>query len=321
MLFSVVKFRGNLRQLNSRQKKAIIQYIVLLNIVMFSMIFFIAIRVHNLVKDQNDYFMARIGSKEVAENVISRRIKKIPINTKVTLLEMQDINLKDKDMVMQVLLGISYNLADFKSEPPKLDLYNGTIKNQKLISTTITDGRVNEQYYLDMVIEPNYQSELYPLDKELITIFFTPLNYDANYYFHVSDFIDDTDYNNMWQGDYKLMKMGFINYVESNVTTNENQKPVITYYAENRSYALFDHKSLYSYIKSIQYILLSLLIAIFALLINSKLNSPKNGRITVIGSSVFSLAANVFQINSTNRIVSQITLVDLITSFAALVIF
>ena len=63
-----------------------------------------------------------------------------------------------------------------------------------------------------------------------------------------------------------------------------------------------------------------MLIAIFALLINSKKSRPDNGRISVIGSSVFSLAANVFQINSANRVVNSITIIDLITSFAALII-
>jgi hypothetical protein len=317
----LVKFRKNLHALNKRQKRTIIQQVVLLNIIMFSMLLFVTLRINTMLYEQNSYFNDRLHPDTETHASSILLDNKIPIDTKISLVSMKDINLKDKTIGAQVLLGLSYNQPDFKDGTPKISLYNGKITDQRLMTSSIKDGRVNEQFVIDVAIEPNYQSQLYPLDKELITMFFTPFRYNANYYFYVSEFIDDTDYANLGQGDYKLINMGFRNFIESIPMVDENNQHITNFYAINRTYALFNHKNLYSYIKSIQYILLSLLIAIFALLINAKINSPKNGRITVIGSSVFSLAANVFQINSINRVVSQITLIDLITSFAALVIF
>lgn len=321
MLFSVVKFRKNLSELSSRQKKTIVQYIILLNVVMLSIIGFISLKINHMVKDQNAYFDMRVNKYNLSPADQKNLQHKIPVDLKITINNMQDINLKEKTIDAEVIFGLSYNKLDFKTGSPDIELYNGDLKSKKLINSTTKNGRVNDQFIADVEIHPNYQSELYPLDKELVSLVFVPRDYMANYYFLVSDFWDNTDYDDLGQGDYKLIKMGFLNTVGSELAHNESNQTVINYYGYGRSYAIFDHKTLYSYIKSIQYIILSLLIAVFALLINSRVNSPKNGRITVIGSSVFSLVANVFQINSINRTVGAITLIDLITSFAALIIF
>lgn len=321
MLFSATKLRNNIRQLNSRQKRTITRYIIILNLVMLSIMISIAIKIDHMVKDANVYFNQQITPHNLTPDRLTKLHYKIPVDINVSVSTMQDIDLKDQYLEMELIVGMSYNKKDFKDGSPLIDLYNGEIKSQKLISSTLKNGRVNDQFVISVKVQPNYQSELFPVDKELVTLVFMPMDYSANYYFWVSNFLDNTDYDDLGQGSYKLVKIGYNNSIESEITRNENNQEITSYYGFDRSYALFHHRILYSYIKSIQYILLSLLIAVFALLINAKQNSPKNGRITVIGSSVFSLAANVFQINSTNRVISSITIIDLITSFAALVIF
>jgi hypothetical protein len=63
-----------------------------------------------------------------------------------------------------------------------------------------------------------------------------------------------------------------------------------------------------------------MLVAIIALLINPQKGSAISGRISIIGSSIFYLSANIFQVNNQINSSSGITLMDIISVFAGLII-
>jgi hypothetical protein len=237
----------------------------------------------------------------------------IPVDIQVSAWKFADINMKDKSLVADYKVAFNYHKNNFP-HGIDFDISNGIILKKQLINTIEESGNITSDLYLiEAAIEPKFMIRLYPMDRELLSIRLIPPPDVNNFYFVVSEFDDYTD---VAQNDYELEQMGFINTIDKSTYTTGNGTESSLYFANNRSYMVFNHKNIFSYIKSIQYILLSVSIAMFSLLINSKTNSPKNGRVAVIGGSIFALAANVFQVNSTIKIVNSITLIDLITFFS-----
>lgn len=314
----LVNFNEYYHAANPQQKTTIFSYVALANLMFIIIIALFAHKLHHIKKLQDDYIQVRIEPHTLSKADKQKLVGKTAIDTQVFAWKFADINMKEKALLGDYKVAFNYHKQDFPNGM-EFDVGNGILTQKRLINTIIESGNVTSDLFLiEASIEPKYMLQLYPLDRELISIRLTPPPAIESYYFEVSEF---DDYTEGAQNDYELEQMGFVNTLESYSYTPPGSKIESTvYYANNRSFMVFNHKNIFSYLKSIQYIILSIAIAMFSLLINSKTNSPKNGRVGVIGGSVFALAANVFQINSTIKVVNAITLIDLITFFSGITI-
>lgn len=303
---------------NRQQKTTVFSYVALANLMFLLIIILFVSKLHGIKKQQDNYIQVRIESHTLTKADEQKLAGKIAIDTQVFAWKLADINMKEKSLLGDYKIAFNYHKADF----PKgvdFEIGNGILNQRKLINTISESNNITSDLFLvEASIEPKYMLQLYPLDRELISIRLVPPPTIDNYYFEISEF---DDYTEGAQNDYELEQMGFVNTLESyNYTPPGSSVESTVYFASNRSFMVFNHKNIFSYLKSIQYIILSVAIAMFSLLINSKTNSPKNGRVGVIGGSVFALAANVFQINSMIKVVNAITLIDLITFFSGITI-
>ena len=313
------EFKRCISKLTPAQKKIIIRNIVALNVVFIIIVFAFAMRIQRAKVLQANY----IQSKTIQQHIATRDLAKIHdwtiVDAKVYLYYLKDINLKDSSIPVTFALSLTYSEQEFSKHSPEIELSNGSITSKTQYFRQVESGIVSEVDLYEADITPSYQLQLYPLDKQLIILRPAAKNWlDSPYYLNISGMYVDPNATNP-SSDYALIRSGYNNPFESySMIVGHKNKEI--YNVISRAYMLFDHKNLYTYTKNIQYIVLSILIALFSLLINSKTNSPKNGRVAVIGSSVFSLAANVFQINSTIKPSNVFTLIDLITIFAGLII-
>jgi hypothetical protein len=313
------EFKHCIAQLTHAQRNIILRNIVLLNIIFIVIVFIFAVRIQRAKILQTQY----INSKIIQQHIPTRDLAKIHdwavVDAKVYLFYIKDINLKDVNIPVSFALSMTYPANHFPKGLPDIDLSNGTVLSKTEYYKNIESGQVSEVDVYDAEITPSYQLQLYPLDKQLIMLRPAAKDWiDSPYFLNISGMYVDKNSLNP-SSDYALIKSGYNNPFESySMIVGHKNKDI--YNVISRGYMVFDHKNIYTYIKNIQYIILSILIALFSLLINSKTNSPKNGRVAVIGSSVFSLAANVFQINSAIKPSNVFTLIDLITIFAGLII-
>ena len=88
----------------------------------------------------------------------------------------------------------------------------------------------------------------------------------------------------------------------------------------SRVYLIYDHQNILNYLKNIQYILLSLGLAVCSLLLNTRKRGPYMERFGLISGAVFALASNIFQINVSVKPISTFSVIDLISVFTAIVI-
>ncbi len=313
------EFKHCLAQLTPQQKKIVLRNIVLLNVVFIVIVFAFAMRIQRAKTLQTEY----IHSKTIQQHIPTQDLAKIHdwtvVDTKIYVSYLRDINLKDTDIPVTFALSMTYPAHHFAKGMPEIDLNNGTITNKTQYYKNVENGMVSEVDVYDARITPAYQLQLYPLDRQLIMLRPVAKDWiDSPYYFNISGVYVANDALNP-SSDYALIESGYNNPFEQyTMIVGHKDKNIDN--VVGRGYMLFSHKNIYTYIKNIQYIVLSILIALFSLLINSRSNSPKNGRVAVIGSSVFSLAANVFQINSAIKPSNVFTLIDLITIFASLII-
>lgn len=317
ILFS--EFKRCLKNLTPEQKSLIFKKIVILNIVFILIVFIFAMRIQRAKIIQDRFIQANTVQKHIATKDLEKIHTWARVDAKLYLFYLKDINLKDSTIPVSFALSLTYPEHDFINSSPEIELENGAILSKSDYFRSVENGVVSEVILYDGEITPSYQLQLYPLDKQLITIrpsAKTSLN--THYYLNITGMYIQNDALST-TSDYTLIKSGFYNPFES-ISMIVGHKDKEIYKVGSRAYMVFNHKNIYTYIKNIQYIVLSILIALFTLLINSKTNSPKNGRVAVIGSSVFSLAANVFQINSTIKPSNVFTLIDLITMFAGLII-
>ena len=330
--FAITSFGANFKQLQPEQKKTITYYILSLLFFLILSIGILGYKLHVIKLDQDNYIEDRINVTSYTESEARTDLKNDKqVNTVIYFWNMNDINMKEKYLNMNLYVGLTYAESDFPLNRPEIGIYNGRLVTQQQIIRKIESGNVNEFWKINADVEPHYMVQLFPLDRELISVRLVPKDQGSNYYFKVVELYDSTEGA---QSSYSLMQMKYYNSIQSPQELYGDVAPVTDksykfahsllqdkpYLGMNRSYMLFEHKSFYSYLKSIQYILLSISIAIFSLLINAKTNSPKNGRVAVIGSSVFALAANVFQLNANNRPTNLITVIDLMTFFCGIII-
>lgn len=284
----------------------------------FFIVFFIllGIKIYEIKNYQHEYIRNITNFHPASNHATAAIAKQIPINTKVYLMAIDDVSYKAKIISVSFGVSIYFKQSDFK-EDPKFDVTNGNIKKIDMVERTVKNGYVEEYMVVDADIDATYLMHTYPLDKQIIYISLTPFNdVYSNYYFKITNF---TDYTNLGKSDYNLVTTGFVNQIDTRVISLEN-KPYTYYAARGDSYFVLNHKNFYVYVKTLQYVFLSVLTALFALLLSSRKTSPINGRVAVTGSAVFSLVASVFQINSTLRIIGAVTLFDIVTMFAGLVI-
>lgn len=315
--FAITNFVTNFKQLNSIQKKIILKYIAGLIILLLIVTGILGHKLHKIKNYQEDFIVYKTGYPTYDTKEFKAKLKnEVEIKTKVYMWNMSDINMKDKYLNLNFFAEFSYVESEMKNEAPQVNIFNGRLISEQLLSHNVKNGIVHDYVKINADVEPQYMVQLYPLDKELISVRLVPKDQQKNYYYRIVGFYD---YTEGAQSNYNLVGTGFVNQVmdTSELALLLDAKP---YYGMSRAFMLFEHKSIYSFIKSIQYILLSVCIAILALLVNAKTNSPKNGRVAVIGSSVFALAANVFQLNSSSKPIIGITVIDLMTFFCSIVI-
>lgn len=322
MSFALSNYIDNFKQLNPQQKKTIFIYALLLNLFLLCSICLFGYKLHQIRQDEGNYISERINVPPLNKSDMAAVKDQVAVDTKIFMWNTGDINLKEKIVPVDFYMRIAYNPQDFNGKAPEFDIFNGKLRSSQLISHKEQAGQYIELYRVDADIEPQLMLQMYPLDQELLSVRITPTKIvSSNYYFKLTAFQDHTE---KAQTNYDLTKIGFvnmiINYKDELAQFDDNPDLDIHYLGVNRAYMLFEHKNILSYIKSIQYILLSVCIAIFSLLINTRTNSPKNGRVAVIGSSVFSLAANVFQLNATTKSINSITAIDVMTFFCGVII-
>lgn len=322
MSFALSNYIHNFKQLSQEQKKIILTYILLLNIFLLCCIGFFSYTLHQIKQAETKYISERIDVPPLSNFELAHVKNQIAVDTQIFMWNTGDINLKEKIVPVNFYVRFAYNPKHFNGKAPEFDIFNGKLRSSQLISHKEQDGQYIELYRVDADVEPQLMLQMYPLDQELLSVRLTPTKIiSSNYYFKLTAFQDHTE---KAQTNYDLNKIGFVNmivnYKDELAQFDDNPDSHIHYLGVNRAYMLFEHKSILSYIKNIQYILLSICIAIFSLLINTRTNSPKNGRVAVIGSSVFSLAANVFQLNAATKSVNSITSIDLMTFFCGVII-
>ena len=304
--------------LDLNQKRTIKKYAFYLNLVLVLILIGLGSLLHFMRGEEYGYVADRIDIGVPTESDTALIANLAKVDTTIYMMNMQDINMKEKTLRVTLIVKLSYKLADFPDSPPEMGIFNGRLVDQQPISSKVANGRVTQLFRVLADVEPHYMAQMYPLDRELISVRISPKDETDPYYFNVVDF---QDYTEGAQSDYQLIKMGYVNSVESSVlAVSDLGEKQGHYLGLNRSYMLFEHKNFYTYFKNIQYIILAISIALFALLINARTNSPKNGRIAVIGSSVFALSATVFQINASVKIVNELTIIDLITFYSGMII-
>lgn len=312
-------FLGKLySELNKSHKNLLFKYFIIINLVMILIISVLGNRLHVMKDAEYDWIYSRIDAKPPSDSELSHLNGMSIVDTTVFMMRMSDINLKEKSLMLNAVLNLDYYESHFSGASPAIGIFNGQLIDQQQISRSVRNGRVHEVIKILAEVNPYYMTNMYPFDLELISLRLSPKVEDDLYYFRLNDLVDLTY---VAQNDYNLVKMGVVNEVESNdfssLTDNEHK---LSYFGLNRAYMLFEHKNIYSYLKTFQYMLLAVSIALFALLINARTNSPKNGRVAVIGSSIFALSATVFQINASVKIINSLTVIDLVSFYSGAVI-
>lgn len=313
------EFKRCLPELSHHQRSLIIKNIVTINLILMVMVCLFALRIERAKNIQEKFLQVRTSQQHIPLSALSEIHSRALVDAKVYMFYVKDINLKETSVPITFALSMTYARKDFPHHAPEIELNNGTIITTTPYFKSESKGEVNEVIVYDAEVLPVYQMQLYPLDKQLVSIRPSAKDWlDKPFYLRISGMYLESDAISQ-NSDYNVIKSGYANPIAAYSMMIGNSNREISSII-SRAYMVYDHKNIYTYIKNIQYIVLSLLIALFSLLINSKTSSPKNGRVAVIGSSVFSLAANAFQINATVKATNVFTLIDLITVFAGMII-
>ncbi len=306
-----------------QHRNKILQSLLLVNVFFILLILAFSLKIHHLVNYQNGILSKHLSASSIDESANQRFMARYtkPVYTQVFLHQTRLIDQKAEFMPIDFGLVMTYPESWISNkEFPQISLDNGTILSSDEQFRQVKDGIVEVGIMYSTNVFTNYIPDMYPLDNQLIVISLSAKDTNesnTNYYYFKID-----EFNNGSQNrgrNYRLVKDGFINQSESfSVQVGPEYKTFYDY--SNDCYLFFKHKNISTYLKTTQYIILSILIAVFALLINPRSGDSISGRISVIGSSVFSLATNVFQINTLIRASSGITLIDLMSAFAGAVI-
>ena len=316
MLIFHPKYRNYYKQSSNEHRRKILQAVFIACSFMLIVIGGLLLLMIHEKNVENTYIQSRISKINVNLTGDSLDIlKKTPIPTRVMLISIGDINLKEKQLMLYLGVTLHYKPQQFDSEPD-FEVVNAVVSNKKLVKKhQNTDGSVDALYLTRVEIDPYYMMPLYPTDVQLIALRIAAADMDSNYYIQVKDFQNFSPK----VGDYNLIKAGYVNQIESYpINVAENNTSYFNQFS--RLYLIYDHQNILSYIKSIQYVLLSLGLAICSLLLHSRKRGPYFERFGLISGSVFALASNIFQINASVKQVSAFSIVDLISVFAATVI-
>lgn len=305
------------------QRNKIIQSLLLANIFFIIVIATFSFKIHNMVNYQHKIFSTQFvesrGAESINRQFLNRYTK--PIYTQIFLQSQRLIDQKAEIMPIDFALVMSYPESwTGKSIMPQIDLNNGTLLSTDERIRQVKNGIVEDGILYSANIMTNYIPDMYPLDQQLLIVSFSAQDSNESntnlYYFKIDKF---QNLSKIKGRNYKLIKTGYISQAQSySLQIGQDVKTYYDYITD--CYLLFSHKNIYTYLKTTQYIILSILIAVFALLINPRIGDSISGRISVIGSSVFSLATNVFQINTLIKASSGITLINLMSAFAGSVI-
>lgn len=318
------KVDAQLKNLPHIQRAKIWRSVILINLLLAVIVIFFSLRIQHMVQLQDSAIMRQIEPTDKKQIKDYQAKYHKPIQAQMFLYTRQLIDVKSEVMPIEFGLSTIYqeSWAVDKEQIPVLDLQKGGfITSHEVSYRKIENGQVEEIGYFEGNIQTNYSALLYPLDKQLLLIGIGTLQQNESStdrpYLSVSNFEDRSYiYKNL---NYKPIKIGIVNAVNHiSVPIGETTRGFND--MANNAYILYNHKNIRSYLKVTQYIIFSILIAVFALLINPKKGSAISGRISVVGSSVFSLSANIFQVNTMIRPGSGITLIDLMTAFAGIII-
>lgn len=320
-------FYGQKRSLNelpTLQHSNIVKSIWFLNIVIMVIIVALNFKVHAMVSAQNKSFKNQITVTPAQKDILASFKHKYTkeVSAKVFLTDDRLIDIKSQTVSIPFVLTMKYPESWFKDiSYPAINVDNGVIDMQNLQYREVNHGMVEVMVSYRATLNTTYSSLMYPLDKQMIWLnlnMYHNNESDTNYpYISINEFHRNPPV--LKSRNYHLIKDGFINRVAiSSIPIGNTIKSF--HDLNNMSYLIYSHKNIPSYLKTTQYIILALFIALFALLINQKNGSAMSGRISVIGSSVFSLSANVFQINSLMHQSSGVILIDVMSAFVGIII-
>lgn len=316
LLRNDVKFRD----LPGETKRKIVRFILFFNVLLILIIGFSLIKIHSLHTMQQD-FLAVNMKEDIKKLDDYRKHYRYRVNASVTILSQSLIKIKDETMPIIFAVKFEYLESSFRNRNPEIQLNNGTITEKKREYRHVLNGLVEEQIIYRANIQTRYTSLVYPLDKQMIplTLSLSDDDTDDYAYLNVISLTDQTLSQSLSKGrNYYEESVGVAQKVRQysdslNATTT-------SYFIDNLCYLIYKHKNIYSYLKTIQFIIFAMLVAIIALLINPQKGSAISGRISIIGSSIFYLSANIFQVNNQINSSSGITLMDIISVFAGLII-
>lgn len=314
--------RIRLQDLPSLQRRTIINALLLLNLLIITIVILLNIKVHNMVTLQEKLIHTQtvVNNKAAVNKFESLHTKQIL--GKIVLTDDRLIDIKSQTLSTPFILTMKYPESWYTDKLyPKISVDNGVINSQDMEYREVVKGIVEVAVSYRATINTTYSPMMYPLDKQLVwlNVSISQDNKSGTNYPYLK--IDEFNRNKptFKVRNYHLAQYGFINSPITTVIPIGNTTKALNDLS-NSNFLLYDHKNVLSYFKTTQYIILALFIALFALLINQKNGTAISGRISVIGSSVFSLSANVFQINSLVNQSSGLILIDIISVFAGLMI-
>lgn len=307
------------------QKKLLYKYVLLLDVVLLLLISIILIKIYLLkIYVEKSHIQQIHINDRMPINAINKKQYPI-INGSIFLKSHGAINLLTEVMPVKFSVTVSYPISLLtKNSPPIIKLDNGQIFSNKLIFRSISHKTVYEERDYDGEVNIYYRQNLYPLDTQQIIIKINLENEYSGYMLHINSFVMDTLNIPTYFHDYTLITSNLLAAFKRNILQlNDGQNQNINHYfyvSENIIYMVYSHANISSYFKNMQYLVLSLLMSVFALLINSRKNNPTTGRISAISGSSFALAANLFHVSTLTKQSGGIGLLDLVSSYVATII-
>jgi len=316
MLIFHPQYRAYYRQASQEHRRKILHAVLLACGFMLIVIGGLTLLMLNEKRSEDAYIQSKIKQSTVNLSGDALGIlNKTPVHARMMLISIGDINLKEKQLMLYLGVTLHYKPQQFTSEP-NFEIVNAVSNNTKLVKKHHnSDGSLDALYLARVEIEPYYMMPLYPTDVQLIALRIAAADMDSDYYIQVTDFQNFSPE----VGDYTLVKTGYVNQIESYpINFAEHDSSYFNQFS--RAYLIYDHQNILNYLKNIQYVLLSLGLAVCSLLLNSRKRGPYLERFGLISGSVFALASNIFQINASIKPISAFSLIDLISVFTAVVI-
>lgn len=313
-----------LHELPAHQIKQIKNSIWILNIIVTIIVMSLNLKVHNMSAKQNLLIDKQItlNNEQIKYTDKFRQDYTKPIAAQVFLTDDRMLDIKSQTLSMPFIVAMHYPESWYPSNTyPTISLDNGMINNQTVQYKKVKNGMVEIVIAYQATINTSYTTIMYPLDKQFLWLNLSIMGDNESYtntpYLSIDEFHRNPPLYK--SRNYFMIKDGFLNVAKVTKIKIGDEYRTFTD-MNNLNYLIYSHKNIFSYLKTTQYLIFAVTIAIFALLINQQSGMAISGRISVIGSSVFSLSANVFQINSLLNQSSGIILIDILSFFTASVV-